>query len=80
MKSRILSTKIATWLRQRDGDCFCDNCIASEMTEEDPKNVHRIATELGRGTEPECNRFRAKCAACGDAAVVTMARRNLGFV
>jgi hypothetical protein len=30
----------------------------------DPKNVHRIATELGRGTEPACNRFRAKCAAC----------------
>ena len=78
MKSRILATKIATWLRQRDGNCFCDNCIASEMTDEDPKSVHRIAAELGRGTEPECNRFRAKCAACGDAAVVTMARRNLG--
>jgi hypothetical protein len=78
MHSRILAAKIATWLRQRGGDCFCDNCIASEMTEEDSKNVHRIATEVSRGTAPECHRFRAKCAACGDVTVVTMARRNLG--
>ena len=71
MKSRILATKIATWLRQRDGNCFCDNCIASEMTEGQTGTACVSA-------EPECNRFRAKCAACGDAAVVTMARRNLG--
>jgi hypothetical protein len=28
------------------------------MTEENPKDVHRIGMELARGTEPECNRFR----------------------
>jgi hypothetical protein len=78
LKSRLLAEKIASWLRQRDGDCFCDNCIASEMTEENPKDVHRMAMGLCRGIQAECNRFHAKCAVCGNAAIVTMARRNLG--
>jgi hypothetical protein len=80
MNNRMLGTKIAAWLRRREGDCFCDNCIAGDMTEEDPRNVHRTAIGLGRGPEPECSRFRAKCAACGKDAIVSMARRNLGVV
>ena len=77
MKNRLLAKTVATWLRQRNGECFCDPCIARELAHQDPKSIRCIARRLGNEEETEFARYPARCAACGDAAVVTMASAKL---
>ena len=69
MKTRALSLKIENWLRQRNGECFCSQCVAKQIGEAEAKAVNRAVAQLAVGRRSnEFSRYRARCADCGSSA------------
>ena len=62
--------QVRNWLRERDGSCFCDECIAGEV-EASRKNVSIATRRLG--TEGDFSKYTGKCDSCGTARAVTRA-------
>jgi hypothetical protein len=69
MKTRPLLLKIENWLRQKNGDCFCNRCLAQEIGEADSKAVNRVVAHLSIG-QGGVSRYRARCAGCGTSSLV----------
>ena len=67
MRSKTLGT-VQSWLFEREGQCFCDGCIAREAGI-DRVNVSRAI--MGSGF----SRYKGRCAKCSTVARVTIARR-----
>ena len=68
-----LYQQVRDWLQQRGGNCFCDECIASQYGAT-RKNVSIATRRLG--TEDGFSKYSAKCDSCGASRAVTLASRN----
>ena len=77
MKTRVLAQQIENWLRQKNGECFCSECVAKQIGEANCKTVNRAFVHLTVGRSNELSRYRARCAECGAASLVI--RVNPGF-
>ena len=67
MRNRALLT-IQDWLFAREGQCFCDDCIASQAGI-DRVNISRAV--IGGGF----SRYKGRCVNCSEVTRVTIARR-----
>src|SRR5689334_22511666 len=67
MRNRALLT-IQDWLFAREGQCFCDDCIASQAGI-DRINISRAI--IGGGF----SRYKGRCVKCSEVTRVTIARR-----
>jgi hypothetical protein len=60
--------KVQNWLFERQGQCFCDDCIAREVGLERTSISRSL---LGGGF----SRYKGRCVKCSSVARVTIARR-----
>ena len=67
MASKPLVT-VQRWLSEREGQCFCDGCIAHEAGV-DRINISRAI--IGTGF----SRYKGRCVKCSVVTKVTIARR-----
>ena len=75
MRSNSLCQLISTKLRGKGGDCFCEECIAREVTVEDRKSISRAMIALATGVSPDFSRYRACCTGCRKIAMTITANR-----
>ena len=76
MKPRNLCTIIDSRLRHRNGETFCDPCIAKLMGMEDLPSIRRATLEVSRMFRGnDYSRYRGRCTTCGNATVVTAPNR-----
>jgi hypothetical protein len=70
MRPLSLARRVETWLDNRRGECICDNCIARSLAQPVRKNVQSVTSRLASCQTGYC-KYRAKCALCGETALVT---------
>ena len=68
--------RVEEWLRQNDGKCVCDGCIARELEGVARANISNATNRLGT-CEMGFSKYRAKCERCGSTAMVTRASPDL---
>jgi hypothetical protein len=76
MKSRSVCHEIEHWARHRNGERFCETCIAREIGQTEDETFRRAIVELcaiGRGSD--FSRYRGTCSLCGDLRSVIAPNR-----
>jgi hypothetical protein len=79
MNNRTVIHKVDDWLRQRKGECFCDDCITAALGDEPRKDVQRVTSILSNGHNPDFSKYPGRCAGCGKSALVTISSPNLSW-
>jgi hypothetical protein len=75
MRTSSLCQLISTKLSGKNGDCFCEGCIAREIAIEDRKSISRAMLSLTTGAFPDFSRYRAACSGCGKSAMTITPNR-----
>jgi len=79
MNSRTVIRKVDDWLRHRQGECYCDDCITEALADEPRKDVQRVTSILSNGHNPDFSKYPGRCERCGKPALVTIASPNLSW-
>ena len=72
MRTNELAIHVEKWLRQNGGDCFCNQCVATQIGHDAP-SVGRALAHLVIVRSEEFRHYRGRCADCGTSALVTRA-------
>lgn len=76
MKTRTLCRQIESWARHRNGECYCDECIAREIGESDADAVRRAVVEVSTSARgADFSRYRGTCSGCGNLRLVIAPNR-----
>ena len=75
MRTRTLCQVIESWARHQNGECFCDECVAREIGEENLKAVSRAMIELSTRRSCDFSRYHATCTSCRSPAMVIATNR-----
>ena len=76
MKSLPLVKAVEARIRHRNGETFCDLCIAKLMGIEDLPSIKRAMLEVSRMFRGiDYSRYRGRCTTCGDVTIVTSPNR-----
>ena len=62
--------RVEEWLRQNNGKCVCDGCIASELEGVARANISNATNRLGT-CEIGFSKYRTKSECCGSTAMVS---------